>query len=297
MLKSSSSAASKSAQSPTGSLGDRKTLRNPSSCARACSSGPSQKSIGLRQCAGQEEEQHRLAAPRVEHVADRDVVAERLVTSSCRASRASRCASRPARTRGRAPSDCAISFSWCGNTRSRPPPWISKLGPRYFSAIAEHSMCQPGRPAPPRRVPGCVLARLVRLPQREVARILLERVRLLLLHLVGPLAREPAVPGVARDAEVDVALDLVREAASRSSCSIIDDLLGNGLGRPSARRRGIPRPSRSVSSMYQRVASRCELGAAPGRGVVDLVVDVRDVHGRASRRSRGLEPALAATSG
>ncbi len=29
-----------------------------------------------------------------------------------------------------------------------PPPWISKTGPRSFSAIAEHSMCQPGRPAP-----------------------------------------------------------------------------------------------------------------------------------------------------
>jgi len=47
-----------------------------------------------------------------------------------------------------APRDWAISFSWCGKTRSRPPPWISKTGPRYFSAIAEHSMCQPGRPRP-----------------------------------------------------------------------------------------------------------------------------------------------------
>ena len=28
-----------------------------------------------------------------------------------------------------------------------PPPWMSKLSPRCFRDIAEHSMCQPGRPA------------------------------------------------------------------------------------------------------------------------------------------------------
>ena len=44
--------------------------------------------------------------------------------------------------------DCACSFSWCGNRRSTPPPWMSKAPPRYFSAIAEHSMCHPGRPGP-----------------------------------------------------------------------------------------------------------------------------------------------------
>ncbi len=43
---------------------------------------------------------------------------------------------------------CAISFSWCGNTRSEPPPWMSKSSPRICSAIAEHSMCQPGLPRP-----------------------------------------------------------------------------------------------------------------------------------------------------
>ena len=26
--------------------------------------------------------------------------------------------------------DCARSFSWCGNTRSSPPPWMSNVGPR-----------------------------------------------------------------------------------------------------------------------------------------------------------------------
>ena len=43
---------------------------------------------------------------------------------------------------------CAASFSWCGNTRSMPPPWMSNSRPSSSSAIAEHSMCQPGRPRP-----------------------------------------------------------------------------------------------------------------------------------------------------
>ena len=47
-----------------------------------------------------------------------------------------------------AASDCAISFSWWGKIRSCPPPWMSKCSPRYFMLIAEHSMCQPGRPGP-----------------------------------------------------------------------------------------------------------------------------------------------------
>ena len=43
---------------------------------------------------------------------------------------------------------CAISFSWCGKARSLPPAWMSSCSPRCFIAIAEHSMCQPGRPGP-----------------------------------------------------------------------------------------------------------------------------------------------------
>ena len=48
----------------------------------------------------------------------------------------------------RAASVCAISFSWCGKTRSEPPPCTSNGTPSTSSAIAEHSMCQPGRPSP-----------------------------------------------------------------------------------------------------------------------------------------------------
>ena len=39
-------------------------------------------------------------------------------------------------------------ISWCGKTRSLPPPWTSKAPPRCSCAIAVHSMCQPGRPGP-----------------------------------------------------------------------------------------------------------------------------------------------------
>src|ERR1700712_2836119 len=44
--------------------------------------------------------------------------------------------------------DWACSFSWWGKRRSTPPPWMSKASPRYLPAIAEHSMCHPGRPRP-----------------------------------------------------------------------------------------------------------------------------------------------------
>ena len=78
----------------------------------------------------------------------------------------------------------ARSFSWCGNTRSSPPPWRSKPSPRSSSDIAEHSMCQPGRPgphgeshaarpaSPPSRArsrPGCASARRPR-PARRPTR-------------------------------------------------------------------------------------------------------------------------------
>ena len=47
-------------------------------------------------------------------------------------------------------SDWAASHSWCGKTRSRPPPWMSMVSPSSRSARAEHSMCHPGRPGPQR---------------------------------------------------------------------------------------------------------------------------------------------------
>ena len=137
-------------------------------------------------------------------------------------------------------------------------------------------MCQPGPAAAPRRVPRGVLARLVGLPEREVARILLQRVRLLaLLHLVRALAREPPVLGIARDAEVDVALDRVRVPRSISSSMNADDP-GDVLGRL---RQRVRQPEAEVADVLEIPLGRArgELGARAGSGVVDLVVHVGDV--------------------
>ena len=133
----------------------------------------------------------------------------------------------------------------------------------------------PARPAAtPRRVPGGVLARLVRLPEREVARILLERVRLLLLHLL-PLARQPAVAGIARDAEVDVAPHRVRVTG-------VDELLDEADDRRDRVRRlrqRVRHPEAEIGRVLEIPLRRTrgELGARARRGVVDLVVDVGDV--------------------
>jgi MYXO-CTERM domain-containing protein len=100
---------------------------------------------------------------------------------------------------------CAISFSWCGNCRSWPPPWMSKCSPRSALHIAEHSMCQPGRPGPnalwPLGVLGLALFR--RLPHHEVERIVLaveDRDALAGAKLVDRLARELAVAANLRTA-------------------------------------------------------------------------------------------------
>src|SRR4030095_15266430 len=123
--------------------------------------------------------------------------------------------------------DWAISSSWWGNTLSIPPVWTSNRGPRCFSAIAEHSRCQPGKPSPQRGVghfswrpspaaPG-------RLPQREVGRVAL--VGLDLAAMAGPerverVAGEAAVVGERRDVVVDVAIGADVGMAG------VDELLG-----------------------------------------------------------------------
>src|SRR5262249_54978399 len=83
--------------------------------------------------------------------------------------------------------------------------------------------------AAPRRVPRRVFARLRRLPQREVARVVLERVRLLLLDLIRPLTGQLSVLAEARDAVVDVAVDRVGEAP-RDQLLDHRDLAWDGLG-------------------------------------------------------------------
>ena len=83
-------------------------------------------------------------------------------------------ASGAARRRASAPA----SFSWWGKTRSLPPPWISKSSAEQLLRH-RRALDVPARAAaPPRRVPRGVLALLMRLPEREVERVLLA---------VGPL--------------------------------------------------------------------------------------------------------------
>src|SRR5207249_10981433 len=88
-----------------------------------------------------------------------------------------------------------------------------------------------GTAAAPRRLPPRVLPLFVRLPEREVARISLERIRFLLFHLVGALARQAAVLRKALDAEIDVALCLVRVTVPNQLLDQRDDL-GDRLRRP-----------------------------------------------------------------
>src|SRR6185437_6124944 len=65
---------------------------------------------------------------------------------------------------------------------------------------------------------------LVRLPESEVAWVLLARVRLLLLHLVRTLSRQASVFRERRDAEVDVAVRLVRVTTLYQVRDEADDL-------------------------------------------------------------------------
>src|SRR6188474_1059383 len=105
-----------------------------------------------------------------------------------------------------------------------------ELGPEMLLGHRRALDVPPWAPTAPRRFPGCVLARLGRLPEREVAGVLLARVRLLLLDLVEPLPAQPSVLRVARDVEVHVPLRLVREPTLDE---LLDhrDLVGNRLDR------------------------------------------------------------------
>ena len=66
----------------------------------------------------------------------------------------------------------AISSSWCGKMRSTPPVWMSNDWPRAAMLMAEHSMCQPGRPGP-MAVSQDGSPGFGALPQREVADVVL----------------------------------------------------------------------------------------------------------------------------
>ncbi len=137
-------------------------------------------------------------------------------------------------------------------------------------------MCQPGAADAPGRLPRRVLALLRRLPEREVARVLLARVRLLLLDLVGPLARR------GRRSPRSGRRGSRRRRPTAYACprgeQLLDqrDDLRHRLGRERLR---VRHPEAEAVGVLEVPARRLErpLGAVPGRGLVDLVVDVRDV--------------------
>ena len=196
-----------------------------------------------------------------------------------------------------APRDWASSFSWCGKRRSRPPPWISNSGPRCFSAIAEHSMCQPGRPGPQgesHSVSSCAFVAFQRAKSRGSS-----------FRSLGSWAiissgcapeSEPYV-GIGRHAEVDVAAGLVGEPAVDQLADESDDLRDD-LGR--ARLDVRPAEPELVGVLdvpLRRLLG--QLGAPhllPRGRLVDLVVDVRDVLDELDLVARARRASAASTS-
>ena len=139
-----------------------------------------------------------------------------------------------------------------------------ELGPERFSAIAEHSMCQPGRPRPQGESHDVSSPGLFAFQSAKSRGSSLQRVRLLLLDLVGPLAGERAVLGEARDAEVDVALGLVGVARVDQLLDQRDDL-GDRLGRLRLTSSGISSPKRSrVLEVPLRSPRAASSALAPG---------------------------------
>ena len=154
--------------------------------------------------------------------------------------------------------------------------------------MAEHSMCQPGRPGSPRRVPRR-LAGLRALPQGEVARVPFGIVGLVSSagpHVLGPLTGQRTVLRVRADVEVHA-------AAGRIGVTTLDqpphqgDHLGYMPGRPGFDVGG--KAAEHVVGPAERalVALRHQPpGHSLGGGDTnDLVVDVGDVPAE-----RGLVP-------
>ena len=122
-------------------------MRKVSACARAADIVAGEKSIGLRQCAVRK----KTSAVSAPHSSSTSRIVSTLPSDFDIFSPVKRSIPLCIQMRAKgwpAASDCARSFSWCGKTRSSPPPWIQNSGPSSFAAIAEHSMCQPGRPTP-----------------------------------------------------------------------------------------------------------------------------------------------------
>ena len=147
-----------------------------------------------------------------------------------------------------------------GRSRSVPPPCRSSVGPCSCIAIAEHSMCQPGRPTPNgARHAGSSAQR--RLPQHEVERLrggadrrgCRPAPRASLTIAVFGVVRELAEVGEGRHVEVHRAVAQVRVARVEQPADELDDL------RRSTRSRAARRPAGASR------ARPCRRGSAPSR--------------------------------
>ena len=180
-----------------------------------------------------------------------------------------------------------------------PPPWMSKCSPS--SALAHRrALDVPARPAGavlarPLGVVG--LARLRRLPQHEVERVLLaveHRHALAGAQLVDRLAGELAVAGELAHRVVDVAVR--RAVAEALLLERVDQLehLRHVLG--GARLVGRPLDEEPVAVLVQRrdhlLGELADRDAALERAPDDLVVDVGDVAHVGDAVADRLEPAL-----
>ena len=294
VLKSSSRAATSSSHEPPGSDGFRNTSRKPS--ARAFARCERLVRVVHRLAPVRSEKQHeqRLRPPLVERVPQRDHVAERL--RHLLAAEAEDPVVHP-ELRELTPRAARLGDLVLVVREDEIEPTAVDLEHRPEVLLGHRRALDvpTGATAPPRRVPPRVLALLVPLPEREVAWALLQRGLLLLLGrvahgvLVEP-ARESAVLGKAVDTEVDVAAGRVREAELDQLRDQRDDL-GNRLRRL----RLVVGPAQAevlrVLDVPLRRVSR-ELRAVPGRGQIDLVVDVRDVLDQRHVVALVLEPAL-----
>ena len=202
-----------------------------------------------------------------------------------------RSAGRRRRRRQRAAAWTAL-ISWCGKTRSEPPPLTSNRWPRRSSEIAVHSMCQPGRPGPSRSSSHAGLARALGAPQQGVEPACLP-------HPVGVAAavgehgihllRRPAgdVPegrGL-REVEVDVAAAALTPPGrgggmpcrTRAAPAPPPRICPSTRRRRRARRAAAPRaPSSSRNRSISEVASSRQ--SRPSRAALEeRVVDVGDV--------------------
>src|SRR2546427_5374138 len=140
---------------------------------------------------GEEEDEQRLAAPAVERLPQADDVPDRL--RHLLPAEAKQAVVRPD-VREPVPEGTRLRELVLVVREDEVEPAAVDLELRPEVLLGHHrALDVPAGPAAtPRRVPPRVLGGLVRLPERKVARILLARVRLLLLHLIGVLSRKPA---------------------------------------------------------------------------------------------------------